>query len=233
MPPQPPGAPSWPLAANGDRSVPGCCVYQPGTLPAPTWEWLPQPDAKPANFPCCHGMGGYIGRCLAGAKSNGDIHGNQCDYVLGLHGIPGYAWRRTVRASYGDSGSVIGQVNRRAAGERDNTVPRGHWFNAPSSPLPGSRTRRNRRPKSGRLPLLRRSPSRRGSRATPSEAITVSRQYGAQNSRFWAGLEGRSDSQQTVQNGGYTRVLSLWINHALRLASGAKAAGAAAPRVRA
>jgi len=39
--------------------------------------------------------------------------------------------------------------------------------------------------------------------------------------------------QDALQNGGYTRVLSLWINHALRSASDTKAAGAAAPRVRA
>jgi len=38
---------------------------------------------------------------------------------------------------------------------------------------------------------------------------------------------------KAVQIGGYTRVLSLWINHALRSASDTKAAGAAAPRVRA
>jgi hypothetical protein len=37
----------------------------------------------------------------------------------------------------------------------------------------------------------------------------------------------------SAQIGGYTRVLPLWINHALRSASDAKAAGAAAPRVRA
>src|SRR5215831_7664059 len=36
-----------------------------------------------------------------------------------------------------------------------------------------------------------------------------------------------------AQIGGYTRVLSLWINHALRSASDVKAAGAMVPRVRA
>jgi hypothetical protein len=56
---------------------------------------------------------------------------------------------------------------------------------------------------------------------------------GAQNNRFWPAAVMTASRHLAVPIGDYTRVLSLRINHALRSASDTKAAGAAAPRVRA
>ena len=54
----------------------------------------------------------------------------------------------------------------------------------------------------------------------------------AQINLFGAALTTLRQAKAAEHIGAYTRV-SLWINHALRSASDAKAAGAAAPRVRA
>ena len=53
------------------------------------------------------------------------------------------------------------------------------------------------------------------------------------NARIWTPILVIGIECASAQIGGYTRVLSRWINHALRSASDTKAAGAAAPRVRA